>query len=195
MSEFIGTDGRWDSELLFAQFPLDIAMKVLGYPLPRVMFIPDSYVWASTANGKFTTRSAYLNLLVDKGLDLSSDISWLWKLPIPARWVYFLWLAWRGRLVTRALRASWGLDTDASCGICGVGIEDVLHVLRDFQEAVMVCKQLILQPHWHQFFGSSLQDWLRDNLDNKEHDWQYVVKFATACWRLWTRRCGLLFQA
>ncbi|OMO50810.1 reverse transcriptase [Corchorus capsularis] len=135
VSDFIDATGHWNMDFIFAQVPLDVAMKIIAYPLPRVGVLHDAYVWASTPNGKFTTRSAYLNLLNEAGTCLEGSMSWMWKLPIPVRWTYFLWLARRGRLVTNELRLRWGLTTDASCVICGANLEDILHVLRDCIEA------------------------------------------------------------
>ncbi|OMO56897.1 reverse transcriptase [Corchorus capsularis] len=144
VKEFILASGAWNSEFLFAQLPLDVALQVLGYPLPMVDPREDSYVWAATANGKFTTRSAYSNLLNDKGVELVGDWRWIWRLSIPARWVYFIWLARRERLVTKGLRFSWGLDMDALCPLCGSAVEDVLHALRDCPAAR--CKQIFQDP-------------------------------------------------
>ncbi|OMO51807.1 reverse transcriptase [Corchorus capsularis] len=123
VSDFIDGDGQWNSDLIFAQLPLDTAMQVIGYPLPRVMALEDSHVWASTANGKFTTPSAYMNLLQEVGINLSGYLTWLWKLNIPSRWIFFLWLAWRGRLVTNGLRFNWGMAASASCVLCGAPVE------------------------------------------------------------------------
>lgn len=165
MSDFIDDFGQWNSDLVFAQLPLDAAMKVIAYPLPRVGSLADTYVWASTSNGKFSTRSAYLNLLREAGTCLASNISWLWKLSIPSRWLYFLWLAWRGRLLTNGLRCRWALSDDASCVLCGPSMEDVLHVLRDCHEAKMVWEQVLPNLIWLEFSSLTLEEWLQQNLD------------------------------
>lgn len=70
-------------------------------------------------------------------------------------------------------------------------MEDVLHALRD---CPCVWKQLLHEPSWKSFFSLSLEDCLRSNLDVVVHDARYVIKFAAACWRLWTRRCNCLFR-
>lgn len=74
VKDLISASGVWNSELIFAQLTLEVAMNVIGYPLPMVKTMEDSYVWASTANGKFTTRSDYLNFLNDEGLELAANV-------------------------------------------------------------------------------------------------------------------------
>lgn len=83
--EFISNTGHWNTKLIFSQLPLEAAMHVIGYPTPRVRTMVDSYIWAFTANGKFSTRSAYLNLLKGEEIDLDGNWLWLWKFQIPAR--------------------------------------------------------------------------------------------------------------
>ncbi|OMP05859.1 hypothetical protein CCACVL1_01804 [Corchorus capsularis] len=169
-----GTTQGNGPNLLFAQLPLEAAMQVIGYPLSGFKAINDAYVWSGTSNGKFTTRSAYMFLLQDVGVNLSGNFNWLWKLSIPARWIYFLWLAWGGRLVTNGLRLRWGLATDASCVLCGAPMEDVIHVLRDCAESRSIWELVLPDVIWLEFSSQVLEDWLQSNLDSSAHDWRCI---------------------
>ncbi|OMO49325.1 hypothetical protein CCACVL1_31074 [Corchorus capsularis] len=46
VKDFIMSNGAWNADLLFAQLPYDIATQILGYPLPTVVNLDDSYVFA-----------------------------------------------------------------------------------------------------------------------------------------------------
>lgn len=68
-------NGAWNTDMLFAQFPYDIAIQILGYPLPNVVSLDDSYVCGHTSNGIYSTRSAYLEILKEKH-DIDSPCVW-----------------------------------------------------------------------------------------------------------------------
>ncbi|OMO53987.1 hypothetical protein COLO4_36608 [Corchorus olitorius] len=86
----------------------------------------DRRIWRYTANGIFNTQSAYL-ALVDDELDGSNgDWRWLWKIAAPARWLHFIWLVQRGRLLTNSLWASWGMG-DAACRLWSCRRVDFAH--------------------------------------------------------------------
>ncbi|KAE8668924.1 hypothetical protein F3Y22_tig00112281pilonHSYRG00159 [Hibiscus syriacus] len=71
VSEFITANQNWDLERIFAQVPMDVANRIMGYTIPRFSTLPDSYTWKFSAKGEFSTRSAYLALLdVDHGEQL-----------------------------------------------------------------------------------------------------------------------------
>ncbi|KAE8691524.1 hypothetical protein F3Y22_tig00110890pilonHSYRG01693 [Hibiscus syriacus] len=105
--DFITVDMEWDSNKVFAMLPMEIASQIIGYPLPKFSSMKDGYVWKLKANGQFSTRSASLSLVAENSGDLGLNFSWIWVLPVIPKWKYFIWLAWRNRLLTNAKRASW----------------------------------------------------------------------------------------
>lgn len=125
---------------------------------------------------------------------MQQDMRWLWRLPLPARWIYFLWLVWKGRLVTNSYGASWVIGIEARCSMCDSPVEYVIYVLRDCEFAVGLWKQVIPRDRWGHFFGATLQDWLWCNLDVKSKEIRTVVRFVTTAWRIWTRRCSFVFE-
>ncbi|KAE8692340.1 hypothetical protein F3Y22_tig00110840pilonHSYRG00109 [Hibiscus syriacus] len=106
VSEFITSSMEWDSNKVFAMLPMEIASQIIGYPLPKLSSMKDGYVWKYMANGQFSTRSAYLSLIVENYGDLGLKFSWIWDLSIIPKWKYFIWLAWRDILLTNVRRAS-----------------------------------------------------------------------------------------
>ncbi|KAE8714346.1 hypothetical protein F3Y22_tig00110198pilonHSYRG00213 [Hibiscus syriacus] len=113
--EFITAERKWDLEKIFAPLPMDVANRVIGCPIPRFSAMQDSFIWKHSSDGVFNTRSAYLALLIADYGEVEVSFSWIWKLPIPPRWQFFVWLAWRDRLLTNARRASWGLNSSPEC--------------------------------------------------------------------------------
>ncbi|OMP10589.1 NADH:ubiquinone oxidoreductase [Corchorus olitorius] len=59
---------------------------------------------------------------------------------------------------------------------------------------VYIWKQLIPSLNWSSFFGFHLTEWLLNNLDIKTRERRSVVIFATALWRIWTRRCTYILE-
>ncbi|OMP01255.1 reverse transcriptase [Corchorus capsularis] len=192
VSDFI-VDKAWNVNMVFAQVPLQVAMKIMGYPLSRFGILTDTYIWEPCSNGSFTTASAYQLMLHEMNV-LEQDLRWLWRLALPARWIYLLWLVWKGRLVTNSFRASWGVGIAASCPLSEYPVEDVIHVLRDCSYPVTIWKQLVPSQNWSSFYGWDLTEWLLNNLDIKKGEARSVTIFATVLWRIWTQRCNYIFE-
>ncbi|XVF38280.1 hypothetical protein REPUB_Repub20aG0087100 [Reevesia pubescens] len=197
VNEFLDSNGSWDSSSIFSQVPVDIALQIFGYPLPRVQNQKDRQIWRLTSNGSFTSKSAYVDLLPSYPNNFSK-LGWIWHLPAPSRWLHFLWLVCRNRLPTNELRQRWGISSNASCPVCNASEETILHVLRDCDQARNTWKKLVPSLLWDSFFSGTLSVWLNYNLleDGSkfglELDWRCI--FITAIWRIWSVRCQSTFQ-
>lgn len=53
----------------------------------------DKSSWQRKGNGKFSIKSCYNKIIIDKGLvdPNDNDWLWLWKLKLPYKIVHFLW--------------------------------------------------------------------------------------------------------
>lgn len=83
--------GSWNTDLLFAQLPMELALQVIGYLQPQYRRMGNKLVWSYTSNGVFSTKSDY-DAMQDQIEDGSLNLGWLCKLPAPSRWVHFCWL-------------------------------------------------------------------------------------------------------
>ncbi|KAE8734165.1 hypothetical protein F3Y22_tig00000778pilonHSYRG00265 [Hibiscus syriacus] len=92
--DFITRDFEWDTNKLFALHPMETAVKIIGYPLPKFSPVQDKNIWKYSSNGVFTTQSAYLALTTVPPDDQTPHLNWLWSLPILPKWKFFMWLAW-----------------------------------------------------------------------------------------------------
>jgi len=80
----------------------------------------------------------------------------------------------------------------------------VLFVLMGMKTYCMSCEIVIwrakfgivffLPPAKLIFFQVDLHTWLRNNLDLVDKSLFQVTLFATSLWRIWTRRCRIIFQ-
>lgn len=61
VGDFI-SGNSWDSAALFSQLPLEVALKILRYPLPRHSDMVDRQVFSHNPDGSFTSKSAYTTL-------------------------------------------------------------------------------------------------------------------------------------
>lgn len=144
-------------------------------------------IWKLTPDGIFTTKSAYDALIAEEIEPVGGNWRWFWKLPLPSRWLHFLWLVRRDRLLTKAIRARWCMGFDPNCRLCGAGEERIIHILRDCHFSQQV---------WQQFGAAlseeSLVPWMDENLGSKVLfsgvEWRII--FAITLGRLWTIRCS-----
>ncbi|KAK5818634.1 hypothetical protein PVK06_023577 [Gossypium arboreum] len=76
-------------------------------------------VWGATSIGSFSLKSAYGKI---RGGALNPKER-IWELPWtlkgPQRICFFLWLAFKHRLLTNAKRVMRGIGNNNSCGFCG----------------------------------------------------------------------------
>ena len=64
---------------------------------------------------------------------------------------------------------SKGFNLDNTCDLCGVGMESIIHVLRDYSVAREVWRNLGFDDTRHDFFGTPLMDWLKNNCESYEY--------------------------
>ena len=104
-----------------------------------VHFLLDKLVWAETASGKFTVKSAYhlvVKISFSENRGSASDCSlmrrfWrsLWRLPIPYKVRHFAWKACREALPTKVNIRRRKVLTDDSCEWCKEKPETAGHAL------------------------------------------------------------------
>lgn len=186
-------------DLLFAQLPMEIAMQIVGYPLPLFDEMTDKLIGSHTSNGVFTAKSAYDAIQAEEGENGQRNLAWLWRLPAPSRWVHFCFLVWMDRLLTNELRFKWGLADSPMCSRCSSQVEDTLHVLCDCIEARKVWRHFLTSSLIHDFFTCDIEDWLLKNLYEEvlleSPGKDFRCYFLTIICRLWTTRCNLIFRS
>lgn len=110
---------------------------------------------------------------------------------------FFIWLAFKKSYLCGENKKRNRVDI--SCGICGHGYEDVLHVLRDCSAARGIRNQLFPMGMNSSFFAGFLQQWIEHNLNNQhsiilEEGINWLGLFEILILRIWKNRNFHIFQ-
>ncbi|KAA3459207.1 reverse transcriptase [Gossypium australe] len=81
--------------------------------------------------GAFSIGSAFWTLKEDTWSSRDNNWKNIWRYQGPQRVRFFLWLAFKQKLLTNSERMRRGIGQSNSCALCGNEIEDMVHVLRD----------------------------------------------------------------
>jgi len=117
----------------------------------------------------------------------------IWKLQVPQRMRFFLWLTTHDRLLTNTHRVKRGLVDDPQCKGCLQEDEDRLHILRDCKYAREVWTKLVPADKQGAFFDQPLHNWLKNNLRFSTNS-TWSTLFTTAVWWLWKWRNVRCFE-
>lgn len=98
------TNEGWKFDQFVDFLPADILKMIDSFELQEDPEAIDNIFWNGEASGGFSIKSA-LQLIRNDIEDLHSQ-AWrsVWKLPIPQRIRFFLWLVFHDRLVTNTNR-------------------------------------------------------------------------------------------
>lgn len=155
--------GWWDIDKLQDALSEDLVQQIISLPVDFLGSLTDAQIWKLSPSGSFSVKSAY-NLFF-RGY-FWSDFCWkvLWKLKIPPKLQYFMWLAAQGKILTSEQKVRRQQTNNSSCGFCSWPNENVLHILRDCERAIDVWNVMLLPNHKGNFFHLDLGPWLHVNL-------------------------------
>lgn len=117
----------------------------------------------STSTGSFSVNSVYrrINERSWDPKDASRSISWKYK--GTQRVKFFIWLAFKQKLLANMKQVRREIGNGNLCAICGYDSKDILHAIRDCSRAKEVWNQVISVDR-SGIFSRSLKEWLEDNL-------------------------------
>ena len=159
--------------------------------------VEDRVVWKWSADGQYSTSSAYKALHLGSVAFPGSEL--IWRSWLPLRVKIFLWLAFRRRHWTADRRRRHGLDSRELCWLCEGEPETCDHLLFRCRFARMVwqlvlCKAGLVLPS--NGGCSSLLDWWRVFRGG----WPSGLKkgadtvFGLVCWSIWKQRNTCCFR-
>lgn len=172
VANLVNSEGFWKTNVLSDLIPAGIIQKILAMAGPHANRGEDRIAWNRTADGCFSNATAYESLL-DTNLKDSSGVPkkvWKWKINQDA-------------LITTSWRRRRNLDASATCPICGVEDETVLHMVRDCTRMKLVWKALLgASVPQVSFFADDLSKWLDSNLMSIEfkRGFRWPLIFGTA---------------
>ncbi|KAK8575350.1 hypothetical protein V6N12_063025 [Hibiscus sabdariffa] len=133
VADMVSASGDWDWVRLRELLPQHLLEQIAVEVLPHYEASPDIPSWRLEDRRVFTMKSAYDHIRVHNVVDGIADPCWkrVWKLQVPQRVRFFLWLALHRRLLTNVERIRRHLTSMDRCECCLDGPEDMIHVLRD----------------------------------------------------------------
>lgn len=133
--------------------------------------VDDAFVWPLNRNGVYSTKSGYNWLLSLSGTDtaINSPLSWswIWRLKIPKKYKYLVWLACHNSVPTLSLLHHRNIAPSSICSRCEMHEETFFHCIRDcrFLRAIW----LRLGFNDPTFFTSDcVVDWLKEGLKGSQ---------------------------
>jgi hypothetical protein len=78
--------------------------------------VPDRLIWHWSTSGQYSMSSAYNALFYGQSAVLGSKE--LWKMRVPRKCVFFLWMAILGRCLTSERLHRHGLKENSLCAFC-----------------------------------------------------------------------------
>jgi ribonuclease HI len=114
--------------------------------------------------------------------------SWIWRLKIPEKYKFFVWLACHNAVPTLSLLNHRNMATSAICNRCGDHEESFLHCVRDCRFSSII---------WHKigfnsptfFLSSSVLDWLTEGINCHRS-----TTFLAGLWWIWRQRNLMCFN-
>lgn len=94
--------GNWDINVLRVFLPVEDINRIMLASPPRILNDDDEFHWMHTADGSFSTKSAYLAIKATPPLIPQANFMVIWKWNGPERIKIFLWKALNKVLLTNA---------------------------------------------------------------------------------------------
>ncbi|KAJ1375402.1 Reverse transcriptase zinc-binding domain [Sesbania bispinosa] len=194
------SNGSWNWDLIEEYLSLQGRATLASIKPPIEDVGPDSPAWLLSANGEFSTKSAYEYILGSASPPMTPDSVFkkIWQWQGPPRISSFLWKVLHGRLLTNSERKKRGMSPSDSRPRCGNASETILHTLRDCEVVADLWSSLIDQNNWASFFSLGLDNWMKKNLLDISINvagtpWSFI--FPVAVWLIWKDRNNLIFNS
>ncbi|GLT49358.1 hypothetical protein SLA2020_229210 [Shorea laevis] len=192
------SNSEWNLLPLVEFLPENVLRMIAAIPLPITSHLDDQLYWHDSPHGDFTVKSAFSLIQQSRLTSIPSteEWTWIWKLCCTERVKLFVWLLWRGKVLTNSVRFERHMASTPVCPRCEQAPETPLHLLRDCFHSRLVWESASLLPT--DFFYLNFESWLKKNatisrLGNSSPDlWSYV--FLATIWHLWKSRNRLVFE-
>ncbi|XP_056698764.1 uncharacterized protein [Spinacia oleracea] len=205
VSEFIYRDSSsWKANLVRERFVWKDAWSILAMEVPKEEG-EDYRYWNFTKSGRFSVSSGYDYLFNKYAVDSRTlddhdlvALRLIWKLNILPKWKYFVWKIFYDGLAVKVNLVRRGLNCDTMCNYCGLGEEDLQHVLRFCSVAELSWNTSSLRINPFENESWPLRKWLRSYilLYHSEDGWNggRLQNFIALLWSLWKVRNARVFR-
>jgi ribonuclease HI len=141
----------------------------------------DAYIWPHNKNGTYSAKSGYGWLISqhDSDMQASSSWSWIWRLKVPEKFKFLIWLACHNAVPTLTLLHHRNMINSAICSRCGDQEETLFHCLRDCKFSAAIWRKIGFFS-LHFFSATSIADWLREGVNCPRS-----AAFLAGLWWIW----------
>ncbi|KAH1090250.1 hypothetical protein J1N35_017507 [Gossypium stocksii] len=131
LKNLVNANGCWNLEMFRIWILENTINRIVSIPLPKPSSGPNRIAWMSISIGFFSVNIAYrrINEWSWDPKDASWSISWKYKGPQRAK--FFIWLAFKQKLLANMKRVRLGIGNCSLCAICRHDSKDILHAIRD----------------------------------------------------------------
>ncbi|KAK7269581.1 hypothetical protein RIF29_22313 [Crotalaria pallida] len=182
--------GVWHWDCIYTLLPHEVRQSISRSGIIINESIPDCITWKGALNGVYTAKSGYAWLIENDMVHQNfSSWNWIWKLRVPYRLNFFLWLVCHHAIPTNTLRWKRRCAHQDVCERCGIDAETVFHCLRDCDKASAVWRKLDvdgLNWFWNE---NDIMKWIQSGLKN------LGIIFVTVAWWIWRARCAECFNS
>ena len=158
----------------------------------------DKITWKLTADGQYTTKSAYEFQF--KGSFSSFRPKWIWSVHAEPKHRFFTWLLVQEKILTADKLQARNWTCNPLCSLCGSAPETAQHICLQCPFAQRVwelvqtwTQDLVTKPE----VGATIEDWWIQSLQNLKKN-QRRTKAAAIMytfWNLWKERNRRTFEA
>lgn len=137
----------WHLDKLPFQLPPHIISLIHNIYMPIASTTCDKIYWDLIANGIFSVNSMYkylININNPSVTNTPTSYKWIWKLQIPPKISFFLWLICHDRLPTAVYLTRLGFTSSATCPQCNVNTETIIHLFQYYANALQLWNVLRL---------------------------------------------------
>ncbi|XP_015939884.1 uncharacterized protein LOC107465419 [Arachis duranensis] len=149
-------DGQWNLHDIFSIIPEDVKQRLNAYNPDLNAGESSGWSWGVASSRLYSARSGY-SWLAKRKFDWNEHDNWLWvwRLHIPEKYKFLIWLRLRNAIPTAEFRLGHGLALSNTCHRCQNGSESILHCLQECPSAKEVWNLLGMYSD-----NSNLHDWL-----------------------------------
>lgn len=181
-------------------FPSTIYDRIYSHILPQFASNPDKLIWGLTTTGKFTVQTCYklIHKNINQHQDTSPIFKHLWKLQLPPKLKFFLWLFTHQRLPTASYLHYLNIAPQPTCKFCNHPNETIFHIFFECVNATQCWNALGFREQIRQLSTSapSLPHLLNHLLNHKSIVSQYPSKLIIpfTLWHIWLTRNKNTFE-
>ncbi|GLT58280.1 hypothetical protein SLA2020_311850 [Shorea laevis] len=198
VSHAITPSAEWDEALLRHLLPRTVIEQILAIMISLFGQQMDEVFWNGSPDRTFSVKSAFCLLQQHRvsRIQHRRNWKWIWKLQCLEKIKLFVWLLWRGRVLTNSIRFERHFAATPVCPRYAQGVETPLHLLRDYCHSRLIWETSADLPNG--FFTSDFEEWLSKNanetLSNGGLRQNWSTLFLSIIWVIWKSRNAVIFD-